>query len=75
LGLKFASSTNGRGIVEHDFITGLESNFRHQVSFGLGCDMRKALTRTSKSLFWLPITIWQRVLSFMPPDTPALAGG
>jgi len=26
MGLKFAYSTNGKGIVEHDFITGVESN-------------------------------------------------
>jgi type I restriction enzyme R subunit len=42
MGLKFAYSTNGKGIVEHDFITGIESNIR------LLAKVVKRLTRSER---------------------------
>ena len=38
LGLKFAYSTNGQGIMEHDYLTGRDSNLdasRHLMNYGV----------------------------------------
>ena len=47
LGLKFAYATNGHGIIEFDYLTGLRvssTGFLHRRNFGRGCAQAEGLT-------------------------------
>ena len=52
LGLKFAYATNGQGIVEFDYLTGLERELdssRHRKSCGSGCGADRGWMRRQRS--------------------------